>query len=66
MNIRKIKEVSPNSFYPSPKVKSTILLFEPKKNFFQIKNPQNLEFVTSTFFIVCISSFLNTEIIAKE
>ncbi len=50
MNIKKIKEVSPNSFYPSPKVKSTILLFEPKKNFFQIKNPQNLEFVTSTFF----------------
>ena len=50
MNIRKIKEVSPHSFYPSPKVKSTILLFEPKKNFFQIKNPQNLEFVTSTFF----------------
>ena len=50
MNIKKIKEVSPNSFYPSPKVKSTILLFEPKKNFFQIKNPKNLEFVTSTFF----------------
>ena len=34
MNVRKIKEVSPNSFYPSPKVKSTILLFEPKKKFF--------------------------------
>ena len=50
MNIKKIKEVSPNSFYPSPKVKSTILLFEPKKNFFQIKNPKNLEFITSTFF----------------
>ena len=50
MNIKKIKEVSPNSFYPSPKVKSTILLFEPKKKFFQIRNPQNLEFITSTFF----------------
>ena len=50
MNVRKIKEVSPNSFYPSPKVKSTILLFEPKKNFFQIRNPQNLEFVTRIFF----------------
>ena len=50
MNVIKIKEVSPNSFYPSPKVKSTILLFEPKKNFFQIRNPQNLEFITSTFF----------------
>ena len=50
MNVRKIKEVSPNSFYPSPKVKSTILLFEPKKNFFNIKNPKNLEFVTNSFF----------------
>ena len=50
MNVRKIKEVSPNSFYPSPKVKSTILIFEPKKKFFQIRNPQNLEFVTKTFF----------------
>ena len=50
MNVTKIKEVSPNSFYPSPKVKSTILLFEPKKKFFQIRNPQNLEFITSTFF----------------
>ena len=50
MNVTKLKEVSPNSFYPSPKVKSTILLFEPKKNFFQIRNPQNLEFITSTFF----------------
>ena len=50
MNVTKIKEVSPNSFYPSPKIKSTILLFEPKKNFFKIKNPKNLEFVTRTFF----------------
>ena len=50
MNIKKIKEVSPNSFYPSPKVKSTILLFEPKKNYFDIKNPKNLEFVTNSFF----------------
>ena len=33
MNIKKIKEVSPNSFYPSPKVKSTILLIEPKSKF---------------------------------
>ena len=50
MNVTKIKEVSPNSFYPSPKIKSTILLFEPKKKFFNIKNPKNLEFVTNSFF----------------
>ncbi len=50
MNIKKIKEISPNSFYPSPKVRSTILLFEPKEKFFKIKNPKNLEYVTSIFF----------------
>ena len=50
MNVKKIKEISPNSFYPSPKVKSTVLLFEPKKNFFKIKNAKNLEHVTNVFF----------------
>ena len=33
MNITKIKEINPTSFFPVPKVKSTILIFEPKKNF---------------------------------
>jgi len=50
MNIRKIKDVSPASFFPSPKVKSTILLMEPKKKFFKIKEPKNLEFITKVFF----------------
>ncbi len=50
MNIKKIKEVSPNSFYPKPKVKSTILVLEPKKKYFQINNPQNLEHITRIFF----------------
>ncbi len=50
MNIKKIKEISPNSFYPSPKVRSTILLFEPKKSFFDLKNPKNLEYITGIFF----------------
>tara|TARA_Y100000590_G_scaffold470309_1_gene663512 strand:+ start:6744 stop:7535 length:792 start_codon:yes stop_codon:yes gene_type:complete len=50
MNIKKIKEISPNSFYPSPKVKSTILTLEPKKNYFRINNPKNLEHVTNIFF----------------
>ena len=30
INTKKIKDVSANSFFPSPKVKSTILLMEPK------------------------------------
>ncbi len=50
LNIKKIKEISPKSFFPSPKVKSTILLMEPKTNFFEIKNPKNLEYITSVFF----------------
>ena len=50
LNIKKIKEISPSSFFPSPKVKSTILLIEPKTNFFEIKNPKNLEYITSVFF----------------
>ena len=50
LNIIKIKEISPKSFFPSPKVKSTILLIEPKTNFFEIKNPKNLEYITSVFF----------------
>ncbi len=50
MNIKKIKDISPNSFFPSPKVKSTLLLMEPKNNTFDIKDPKNLEFITNVFF----------------
>ena len=50
MNVKKVLEVSPKSFYPVPKVKSTVLLMEPKKDFFPIKNPKNLEHITNVFF----------------
>ena len=50
MNIKKVKDINPNSFFPSPRVNSTILLMEPKKYFFKIDNPKNLEFVTNVFF----------------
>ncbi len=50
MNVKKIIDVSPNSFFPIPKVKSTVLLIEPKTNFFKIKNPKNLEHITNVFF----------------
>tara|TARA_Y100000590_G_scaffold227095_1_gene256432 strand:- start:895 stop:1686 length:792 start_codon:yes stop_codon:yes gene_type:complete len=50
MEIEKIKEVEPKSFYPKPKVKSTILLFKPKSRFYQINNPKNLEHITNVFF----------------
>ena len=50
MNIKKIADVSPNSFYPKPKVKSTILLVEPKTEYFNFKNSRNLEHITNIFF----------------
>jgi len=43
--------VSENCFYPVPKVKSTVLVFEPVINKdFQVKNITNLEKITHVFF----------------
>mgnify|MGYP001202802854 FL=1 len=43
--------VSPNSFYPAPKVKSTVLVFEPIINSdLKIKNIENLEKISHIFF----------------
>ena len=50
MNVKKIADVSANSFFPIPKIKSTILLIEPKKKFFEFQNPKNLEYITNIFF----------------
>ena len=50
MKIEKILDVDPKSFKPSPKVKSTILILTPKKNFYNIKDPRKLEHVTNVFF----------------
>mgnify|MGYP006147957109 CR=1 FL=1 len=44
-------DVSPNSFYPVPKVKSSVLVFEPIINTnYKIKNIENLEKITQIFF----------------
>ena len=51
LNIKKICDVKPASFYPRPKVESSLLFFEPKKNFFYLKNPKNLEKITRIFFM---------------
>ena len=40
MEIDKIIDIEPYSFKPSPKVKSTLLSFTPKKNFTTLKNPK--------------------------
>tara|TARA_B100001173_G_scaffold308067_1_gene317655 strand:+ start:744 stop:1538 length:795 start_codon:yes stop_codon:yes gene_type:complete len=50
LNIKKIIDISPNSFYPIPKVTSTVLLIEPKSKFFNLKNTKNLEHITNVFF----------------
>ena len=51
LNIKKILDVKSSCFSPRPKVDSTVLLFEPKKNFFKLDNPKNLEKITRIFFM---------------
>ena len=51
LNIKKICDINPTSFYPKPKVKSSILIFQPKLNFLQLKDPKNLEKLTRIFFM---------------
>jgi len=51
LNIKKICDVSPLSFQPKPKIYSTVLFFEPKNEFFSLKNSKNLEKITRTFFM---------------
>ena len=50
LNIKKIIDIKPTSFTPIPKVDSTLLVFEPKKNFFKLKKAQSLEKITKIFF----------------
>tara|TARA_X000000950_G_scaffold127150_1_gene158985 strand:- start:132 stop:917 length:786 start_codon:yes stop_codon:yes gene_type:complete len=49
-NIRKVTDVKPNSFFPKPKVHSTVLEFIPKEKIHKIKDPRNLEKITKIFF----------------
>ncbi len=50
LNIKKIIDIKPESFYPKPKIDSTLLLFTPKKEFFNLKDSKNLEMITRVFF----------------
>ena len=45
LDVKKIHDLDPKSFFPKPKVASTLLLFKPKKNF-----AKNLEYLTNIFF----------------
>ena len=49
-DIKKVIDVKANSFFPKPKVQSTVLKFIPKKKFHEIKDPKNLEKITNVFF----------------
>lgn len=50
LNIKKICDISPESFSPRPKIQSTLIHFTPKKDFVTIKDPANLEKITRIFF----------------
>ena len=50
MKIDKIFDIEPESFNPVPKVRSTLLVLVPKNNFYNLKDPKNLEYITNIFF----------------
>jgi len=50
LSIKKICDIKPESFSPKPNINSSLLLFTPKKDFYKINNPKNLEKITRIFF----------------
>ena len=50
LDIKKIMDIYPSSFFPRPKVMSSLLIFEPKINYIKFKNSKNLEHITNVFF----------------
>ena len=50
LEIEKIIDIKPDSFTPRPKIDSTLLFFQPKKNYLDFKNSKNLEKITRIFF----------------
>ena len=51
LEIKKHFDVSKNSFFPKPKINSSILSFKPKKNnIIKLHNPKNLEIITRILF----------------
>ena len=51
LDIKKICDVKPSSFYPKPKIDSSVLVLKPKLNFYPLKNSKNLEKLTRIFFM---------------
>ena len=48
--IKKEFNIKPQSFSPKPNVDSTLLSFYPKKDFFLLEEPKNIEKITRIFF----------------
>ena len=48
--VNKITDIKPISFSPRPKIDSSLLIFTPRKDFFTLKDPKNLEMITRVFF----------------
>ena len=48
--VNKITDIKPTSFSPRPKIDSSLLIFTPRKDFFTLKDPKNLEMITRIFF----------------
>ena len=51
LEIEKIFDIKPSSFYPKPKIDSSVLLLKPKLNFLPLNDPKNLEKLTRIFFM---------------
>jgi 16S rRNA (adenine1518-N6/adenine1519-N6)-dimethyltransferase len=50
MESEKIIDISPEYFYPKPKVWSSLIVLTPKKKYENLDKPSNLEHVTNIFF----------------
>ncbi len=50
LNIEKVIDIKPQSFYPKPKVDSSLLILTPKVKFFKLRNAKTLERITRIFF----------------
>ncbi len=50
LNITKVCDIDPSSFWPKPKIESSLLVFKPKKDFFRVSKAKNIELITRSFF----------------
>ncbi len=50
LDVKKILDIKATCFMPRPKVDSSLLKFTPKKKYFILNNPHNLEMITRVFF----------------